>query len=143
MRKVKVWTLGDAVVDLLPELFGKLLPCPGGALPMSLLVWPDWEESSGFIGRVGDDPFGRFMYKTMTNEGVDVTYMHTDSEHRTSTVIVDLTSDGEENIHFYGSSLSRSFPYPGDLPVFLKETGCIPVLLPLVLNLAVAPLFRQ
>ncbi|MFA9342555.1 hypothetical protein, partial [Escherichia coli] len=28
MRKVKVWTLGDAVVDLLPESSGKLLPCP-------------------------------------------------------------------------------------------------------------------
>ncbi len=44
MRKVKVWTLGDAVVDLLPESSGKLLPCPGGGLPMLLLVWPDWEN---------------------------------------------------------------------------------------------------
>ncbi|PLL19315.1 aminoimidazole riboside kinase, partial [Klebsiella michiganensis] len=27
----KVWVLGDAVVDLLPESEGRLLRCPGGA----------------------------------------------------------------------------------------------------------------
>ncbi|MCV5402724.1 aminoimidazole riboside kinase, partial [Escherichia coli] len=27
----KVWVLGDAVVDLLPGLGGRLLPCAGGA----------------------------------------------------------------------------------------------------------------
>ncbi len=100
MRKVKVWTLGDAVVDLLPESSGKLLPCPGGAPANVAVGVARLGESSGFIGRVGDDPFGRFMYKTMINEGVDVTYMHTDSEHRTSTVIVDLTSDGERTFTF-------------------------------------------
>lgn len=27
----KIWVLGDAVVDLLPDGEGKLLQCPGGA----------------------------------------------------------------------------------------------------------------
>ncbi len=27
----RVWVLGDAVVDLLPESQGRLLQCPGGA----------------------------------------------------------------------------------------------------------------
>lgn len=27
----RVWVLGDAVVDLLPERQGRLLQCPGGA----------------------------------------------------------------------------------------------------------------
>ncbi|MCV5525753.1 aminoimidazole riboside kinase, partial [Escherichia coli] len=31
MSTVKVWGLGDAVVDLLPEKPGTLLQCPGGA----------------------------------------------------------------------------------------------------------------
>ncbi len=28
----KIWVLGDAVVDLLPDGEGRLLQCPGGAL---------------------------------------------------------------------------------------------------------------
>ncbi len=36
MRKVKVWTPDDTVVDLLPESSGKLLPCPGGG------GWQHW-----------------------------------------------------------------------------------------------------
>lgn len=120
MRKVKVWTLGDAVVDLLPELSGALLPCPGGALANVAVGVARLGESSGFIGRVGDDPFGRFMYKTMTNEGVDVTYMHTDSEHRTSTVIVDLASDGERTFTFMVRPSADLFLTPAELPVFYK-----------------------
>ncbi|END1747536.1 aminoimidazole riboside kinase [Escherichia coli] len=120
MRKVKVWTLGDAVVDLLPELSGALLPCPGGAPANVAVGVARLGESSGFIGRVGDDPFGRFMYKTMTNEGVDVTYMHTDSEHRTSTVIVDLASDGERTFTFMVRPSADLFLTPAELPVFYK-----------------------
>lgn len=52
MRKVKVWTLGDAVVDLLPESSGKLLLCPGGAPANVAVGVARLGEPSGFIGRV-------------------------------------------------------------------------------------------
>lgn len=42
MSTVKVWGLGDAVVDLLPEKPGTLLQCLVVRLPMLPWAWPDW-----------------------------------------------------------------------------------------------------
>lgn len=53
----KVWVLGDAVVDLLPESEGRLLQCPGGAPANVAAGVARLGGNSGFIGRVGDDPF--------------------------------------------------------------------------------------
>ena len=74
----KVWVLGDAVVDLLPESDGRLLPCPGGAPANVAVGIARLGGTSGFIGRVGDDPFGALMQRTLLTEGVDITYLKQD-----------------------------------------------------------------
>lgn len=56
--------------------------------------------TSGFIGRVGDDPFGALMQRTLLTEGVDITYLKQDEWHRTSTVLVDLNDQGERSFTF-------------------------------------------
>lgn len=96
----KVWVLGDAVVDLLPESEGRLLRCPGGAPANVAVGIARLGGDSGFIGRVGDDPFGRFMRHTLQQEQVDVSHMHLDGQHRTSTVVVDLDDQGERTFTF-------------------------------------------
>lgn len=64
MSTVKVWGLGDAVVDLLPEKPGTLLQCHGGAPANVAVGVARLGGLSGFVGCVGDDPFGRFMRKS-------------------------------------------------------------------------------
>ncbi len=64
----KIWVLGDAVVDLLPDGEGRLLQCPGGAPANVAVGVARLGGDSGFIGRVGDDPFGRFMRHTLAQE---------------------------------------------------------------------------
>lgn len=96
----KVWVLGDAVVDLLPESDGRLLPCPGGAPANVAVGIARLGGISGFIGRVGDDPFGALMQRTLLTEGVDITYLKQDEWHRTSTVLVDLNDQGERSFTF-------------------------------------------
>ena len=59
----RVWVLGDAVVDLLPESQGRLLQCPGGAPANVAVGIARLGGESAFIGKVGDDPFGRFMIR--------------------------------------------------------------------------------
>ncbi|HFI6511166.1 PfkB family carbohydrate kinase, partial [Escherichia coli] len=56
MSTVKVWGLGDAVVDLLPEKPGTLLQCPGGAPANVAVGVARLGGLSGFVGCVGDDP---------------------------------------------------------------------------------------
>ncbi|EEX8177463.1 aminoimidazole riboside kinase [Escherichia coli] len=112
----KVWVLGDAVVDLLPESDGRLLPCPGGAPANVAVGIARLGGTSGFIGRVGDDPFGALMQRTLPTEGVDITYLKQDEWHRTSTVLVDLNDQGERSFTFMVRPSADLFLETTDLP---------------------------
>ncbi|EJG3750862.1 aminoimidazole riboside kinase [Escherichia coli] len=112
----KVWVLGDAVVDLLPESDGRLLPCPGGAPANVAVGIARLGRTSGFIGRVGDDPFGALMQRTLLTEGVDITYLKQDEWHRTSTVLVDLNDQGERSFTFMVRPSADLFLETTDLP---------------------------
>ncbi|HCN3938607.1 TPA: aminoimidazole riboside kinase [Escherichia coli] len=112
----KVWVLGDAVVDLLPESDGRLLPCPGGAPANVAVGIARLGGTSGFIGRVGDDAFGALMQRTLLTEGVDITYLKQDEWHRTSTVLVDLNDQGERSFTFMVRPSADLFLETTDLP---------------------------
>ncbi|EPW3099148.1 aminoimidazole riboside kinase [Escherichia coli] len=112
----KVWVLGNAVVDLLPESDGRLLPCPGGAPANVAVGIARLGGTSGFIGRVGDDPFGALMQRTLLTEGVDITYLKQDEWHRTSTVLVDLNDQGERSFTFMVRPSADLFLETTDLP---------------------------
>ncbi len=112
----KVWVLGDAGVDLLPESDGRLLPCPGGAPANVAVGIARLGGTSGFIGRVGDDPFGALMQRTLLTEGVDITYLKQDEWHRTSTVLVDLNDQGERSFTFMVRPSADLFLETTDLP---------------------------
>ncbi|WP_336238718.1 aminoimidazole riboside kinase [Enterobacter chuandaensis] len=114
----KIWVLGDAVVDLLPDGEGRLLQCPGGAPANVAVGIARLGGKSAFIGRVGDDPFGRFMAKTLADERVDVKHMRLDPAHRTSTVVVDLDDHGERSFTFMVRPSADLFLESGDLPTF-------------------------
>ena len=114
----KIWVLGDAVVDLLPDGEGRLLQCPGGAPANVAVGIARLGGQSAFIGRVGDDPFGRFMAKTLADEKVDVRSMRLDPAHRTSTVVVDLDDQGERSFTFMVRPSADLFLESADLPTF-------------------------
>lgn len=114
----KIWVLGDAVVDLLADGEGRLLQCPGGAPANVAVGIARLGGKSAFIGRVGDDPFGRFMAKTLADERVDVKHMRLDPAHRTSTVVVDLDDHGERSFTFMVRPSADLFLEPADLPNF-------------------------
>jgi len=117
----KVWVLGDAVVDLLPDSEDRLLKCPGGAPANVAVGVARLGGSSGFIGRVGDDPFGHFMKKTLEDERVDIGYMHHDPQHRTSTVVVSLDEHGERSFTFMVRPSADLFIEVSDLPDFKRN----------------------
>ena len=117
----KVWVLGDAVVDLLPDGDSHLLKCPGGAPANVAVGVARLAGKSGFIGRVGDDPFGHFMKHILNDENVDTRYMHHDAVHRTSTVVVALDEQGERSFTFMVRPSADLFIEPDDLPEFKSQ----------------------
>lgn len=118
MKNTKVWSLGDAVIDLLP--FGEMnyRACAGGAPANVAIGIAKLGLPSGFIGRVGNDPFGHFMEKTFCEHHVDCQSLEKDDEHRTSTVVVDLGENGERSFTFLVSPSADQFLSEQALPDF-------------------------
>ena len=114
----RVWVLGDAVVDLVPDGRERYLKCPGGAPANVAVGVARLAGNSGFIGRVGADPLGHFLRQVLQLEGVDVGAMHLDKEHRTSTVLVDLDDAGERSFTFLVKPSADLFLQASELPAF-------------------------
>lgn len=74
----RVWLTGDAVVDLIPDGQQHYLKCPGGAPANVAVAIARLSGRSAFFGRIGNDPFGRFMQQTFTDEQVDCQHLYFD-----------------------------------------------------------------
>ncbi|MGL4379754.1 MAG: aminoimidazole riboside kinase [Vibrio sp.] len=117
----KVWLTGDAVVDLIPDGEQHYLKCPGGAPANVAVAIARLSGECAFFGRVGNDPFGRFMQQTLIEQQVDCQYLAFDPERRTSTVLVDLDEHGERSFTFMVKPSADQFLQPSDIPRF--ESG--------------------
>ncbi|MCG9789387.1 aminoimidazole riboside kinase [Vibrio mediterranei] len=116
----KVWVTGDAVVDLIPDTATTYLKCPGGAPANVAVAIARLGGNTGFFGRVGQDPLGRFMKQTLSDENVNTEYMLLDDQQRTSTVIVDLDDSGERSFTFMVKPSADQFMQKSDIPAFEK-----------------------
>ena len=114
----KVWLTGDAVVDLIPDTEHTYLKCPGGAPANVAVAIARLGGNTAFFGRVGQDPLGRFMKQTLSNENVNTDEMLLDEAHRTSTVIIDLDDSGERSFTFMVKPSADQFLTPADVPAF-------------------------
>ncbi|MFW9318312.1 aminoimidazole riboside kinase [Glaesserella parasuis] len=113
----KIWVLGDAVVDLIPDGDNHYLRCAGGA-PANVAVGVSrLGGEAGFIGRVGNDPLGKFMQQTLQAEKVSTEQMILDPQQHTSTVIVGL-DQGERSFTFMVNPSADQFLEVNDLPNF-------------------------
>ncbi|MTD26159.1 aminoimidazole riboside kinase [Erwinia sorbitola] len=119
----KIWVLGDAVVDLLPEGNTHLLKCPGGAPANVAVGIARLGGSSAFIGCVGSDPFGEFLQQTLHDEQVDTEWMYRAPGQRTSTVVVSLDAEGERQFTFMVRPSADLFLSADRLPAFHAGEG--------------------
>ncbi len=58
--------------------------------------------SSAFLGKVGDDSFGRYLYKTLKDKGVDVSGLRLTKEAMTKLAFVDNITPDDRQFIFYG-----------------------------------------
>ena len=113
----KIWVLGDAVVDLIPDGENHYLRCAGGAPANVAVGIARLGGESAFIGRVGKDPLGEFMQQTLQQENVQTSHMILDPQQRTSTVVVGL-DNGERSFAFMVNPSADQFLQVADLPNF-------------------------
>jgi fructokinase len=99
---------GDLLIDFVPTVTGTgladapaFVKAPGGAAANVAVGLARLGAASAFMGKVGDDPFGRFLAATLQAEGVDVGALRFEPRARTALAFVSLRADGEREFLFY------------------------------------------
>lgn len=74
---------------------------PGGAPCNVLSMLQKLGKSTKFIGKVGNDQFGKMLRKTIEDVGIDSSYLLSDPEIPTTLAFVHTTADGDRDFSFY------------------------------------------
>jgi fructokinase len=101
-----VCTLGELLIDFTPSgvneqgvaLFGRN---PGGAVANALAMNAKLGGRTVFIGKVGDDEFGRYLEKIFIDAGIDTAGLIKDPAYLTTLAIVQLNEAGDRSFSFY------------------------------------------
>lgn len=101
-----ITAIGESLIDFtpLPAADGKLpqfVQNPGGA-PANLVVAAQRIGArTAFLGKMGDDPFGRFLLKTVQAHGVCTQGVFLSEAYQTSLAFVSLDEAGQRSFSFY------------------------------------------
>lgn len=90
---------------------------------------------AGWIGRIGDDPFGRFIVRRLEKESVDVSCVKYDEAYPTGMYVKEKLSSGAARMFYYRESSAGSRLSPQDIQEryfrraqWLHITGITPLL---------------
>lgn len=92
-------------------------------------------HSVAWISRLGADSFGRFIYKTLRGEGVDVSHVTFDENHPTGVFFKEFLGDSRTNVFYYRKGSAASYFEPGTVSLepykdakYFVITGITPAL---------------
>lgn len=107
MGKTCIVCLGELLIDFVPEVNGQALAdvasfqrAAGGAPANVAAAVAKLGGDARFIGKIGRDPFGDFLVRTLDEVGVHTAVVQTD-EAKTGLAFVSLRADGERDFLFF------------------------------------------
>jgi len=96
-----VISLGELLIDFISTDGGVTFKRAAGGAPANVAVaCSRLGLKSGFIGKVGDDGFGRFLRSTLKEGGVDVSRLYLEKGGKTTLAFVSVDTDGERHFEF-------------------------------------------
>jgi len=102
-------SMGELLIDFVPVTTGTDLltatafhKAAGGAPANVAVGLARLGVKSALMGKAGEDGFGRFLVKTLTDDGVDVSPLRRSRTTRTPLAFVSLAQDAEREFLFYG-----------------------------------------
>lgn len=106
MNKYDVVTLGELLIDFtMNGTSGQGNPIfeanPGGAPCNVLTMLQKLGKKTAFIGKVGDDSFGKMLREAVAGQGIDICNLVMDKEIPTTLAFVHTASDGDRSFSFY------------------------------------------
>ena len=107
-NKQQIVSFGELLIDFVPTVNGVSLAeapafkkAPGGAPANVAVGLARMGHDVAFMGKVGDDEFGKMLKQVLADNGVDVSAMLLDTTARTALAFVTLRADGEREFMFY------------------------------------------
>lgn len=120
----EITCIGEAIVDFVSTkrgvpLSGALgfLKLAGGASANVAVGLAKLGTHSAFVGKVGNDPFGKFLQEELKRNGVDVSGVCFDDEHKTRLAFVSLTKSGDRDFEFWERRPADEQLLPSDLNI--------------------------
>ena len=106
MKNVDVVALGELLIDFTQngksEQGNPLFEAnPGGAPCNVLAILSKLGNKTAFIGKVGNDFFGKELKKTLDEVGIDSARLYMDDEVHTTLAMVHTYPDGDRDFSFY------------------------------------------
>lgn len=125
-------SLGALLIDMAPAELGRSLvevsawyPKPGGAPANVAVAAARLGAASGFVGKVGDDPFGHFLAQVLAENGVDVRAIRYDAEARTTLAFYAKPDPDTAEFVFYRNPGADTRLLAGELDEdMLRHTRC-------------------
>ena len=105
-KMTDIITLGELLIDLTQSGTdengnGIFTAFPGGAPANVAVAASRLGASTGFIGKVGNDAFGRSLAETLSNDGVNTDGLLVSYDVPTTMAIVSIDATGEREFSFY------------------------------------------
>ncbi|RWW26959.1 hypothetical protein BHE74_00004386 [Ensete ventricosum] len=108
MAKDLIASFGEMLIDFVPTVSGVSLAeapgfikAPGGAPANVAIAVARLGGRAAFVGKLGDDEFGRMLAGILRDNGVDDGGVLFDTGARTALAFVTLRADGEREFMFY------------------------------------------
>lgn len=106
MKKYDVAALGELLIDFTQNGFSEqgnplFEANPGGAPCNVLAMLAKLGHKTAFIGKVGDDYFGKQLRDAIQEMGIDSKYLFMDKEVHTTLAIVHTLEGGDRDFSFY------------------------------------------
>lgn len=106
MKKYDVVALGELLIDFTENgMSGQGNPLfeanPGGAPCNVLAMLTKLGRKTAFIGKVGNDFFGRQLKEAIKDVGIISDYLYMDEEVHTTLAMVHTYPDGDRDFSFY------------------------------------------
>lgn len=130
MKKYDVTALGELLIDFTENgVSGQGNPlfeaCPGGAPCNVLAMLRKLDKSCAFIGKVGDDMFGKMLQESIENAGINADSLVVDKSIPTTLAFVKTLPDGDRDFSFYRKPGADMMLTAFELPIDVLESSKI------------------
>jgi fructokinase len=122
--------VGEMLIDFIPtatDLHGSLCyqPHPGGAVANVAVALARLGGAARFVGKLGEDSFGRLLLNVLRENKVDTRFVPTTSQGQTTLALVTLQTDGQREFSFYRQHTADTLLEVSDLHAPVWENVAI------------------